>query len=394
VISAQPLLGRIELGRSFTGESFLAELEKSRNRRTAVLGTASRAPATTSNGRSPPSGNAARRRAGGSERQLLRSRRQLSDRLAGVAEIGRETGIEVAPVTLFESADRRRLARQLAAEAGLEQPRSPPPSRFNVPRPSRRGLARHRDHRHGPAASPARRCRAALEELRDGIESVRFFTDEELAAGGVESRSLRSALRAGRRDPRRRRSFDAGLFGYSPREAEVTDPQQRCSSNALGGAGARRLRSVDLSRRIGVFAGSNLSTYLLRLYADPAARASVNMLQAILGNDKDSLTTTVSYKLNLRGRASRADLLLDSLWPCTWLPQLRGRRVRHGARGGVRIVVPDHQGYLYEQGGLAPSDALALVRRQANGSVLGHGAGIVCLKRLTTRSATAIWCSR
>src|SRR5262249_24565703 len=124
--------------------------------------------------------------------------------------------------------------------------------------------------------------------LRAGVESVRFFTDEELAAAGVEP-----ALAA---DPRYVRAgapldgidrFDAGLFGFSPREAEVTDPQHRvfleCAWEALERAGCD---PATWPGAIGVFAGANLSTYLLRLHADPAARASVNMLQAILGNDK------------------------------------------------------------------------------------------------------------
>jgi len=388
IISAQPLPGRIELGRSFTGESFLAELEKSRKpaaRR--VLGT----------GFAGAGNNLERQIAAVWQRLLGVEQVGMNDNffdlggnsligLQVVAEIGRETGIEVAPVTLFEAPTVAALARQLAAEAGLatEEIRAAEPVPRPEPAAGSHDIAILAMTGRFPGASNVEQL---WRNLRDGVESVRFFTDAELAAGGVEP-----AVAA---DPRYVRAgaildgvdlFDAGLFGYSPREAEVTDPQQRvfleCAWEVLERAG---YDPSSYAGRIGVFAGSNLSTYLLRLYADPAARASVNMLQAILGNDKDSLTTTVSYKLNLRGPSVAVQTFCSTSLVAVHMAcrSLRGGECDMALAGGVRIVVPDHQGYLYEQGGLAPSDGHSRsFDAKANGSVLGHGAGIVCLKRL------------
>ncbi len=390
IISAQPLLGRIELGRSFTGESFLAELEKSRKpaaRR--VLGT----------GFAGAGNNLERQIAAVWQRLLGVEQVGVNDNffdlggnsligLQVVAEIGRETGIEVAPVTLFEAPTVAALARQLASEAGLDaetiqtaEPVTRPPAE---PATGSHDIAILAMTGRFPGAPNIEQL---WKNLRDGVESVRFFTDEELAAGGVEP-----AVAA---DPRYVRAgaildgvdqFDAGLFGYSPREAEVTDPQQRvfleCAWEVLERAGTD---PSSYAGRIGVFAGSNLSTYLLRLYADPAARASVNMLQAILGNDKDSLTTTISYKLNLRGPSVAVQTFCSTSLVAVHMAcrSLRGGECDMALAGGVRIVVPDHQGYLYEHGGLAPSDGHSRsFDAKANGSVLGHGAGIVCLKRL------------
>jgi acyl transferase domain-containing protein len=79
--------------------------------------------------------------------------------------------------------------------------------------------------------------------LRDGVECTTTFTDGELLAAGVPPDLLG--------DPRLVRVrpilddpalFDAGFFGYSPREAELIDPQQRlfleCAWDAIESAGA------------------------------------------------------------------------------------------------------------------------------------------------------------
>src|SRR4051794_27764321 len=74
----------------------------------------------------------------------------------------------------------------------------------------------------------AQAVEAFWQNLRDGVEAVSFFTEEELLAEGVE----RSVLD----DPGYVRAkgmleeienFDAAFFGITPREAEITDPQQR-----------------------------------------------------------------------------------------------------------------------------------------------------------------------
>ena len=69
---------------------------------------------------------------------------------------------------------------------------------------------------------------ALWRNLRAGVESVTFFTDEERLAAGADAEVMKN--------PRYVRAgaildgidlVDAGLFGYSPREAEVMDPPDR-----------------------------------------------------------------------------------------------------------------------------------------------------------------------
>ncbi|HEX6861289.1 MAG TPA: polyketide synthase, partial [Thermoanaerobaculia bacterium] len=149
---------------------------------------------------------------------------------------------------------------------------------------------------------------AGVEELwrnlAAGVESISSFSEEELLAAGVDR-----ALLA---DPEYVRAgavlsgidlFDAAFFGFSPREAEITDPQQRlfleCAWEALEAAGY----AGEDPGVVGVYAGTTLSTYLFQLQANPEALAGVGRFRATLGNDKDHLSTWVSYKLNLRGPA-------------------------------------------------------------------------------------------
>src|SRR5437870_4885991 len=69
---------------------------------------------------------------------------------------------------------------------------------------------------------------AYWQNLRQGIESVKRFTDDELLAAGESPSALEDPAYVkawpvldGIED------FDAGFFGMSPRDAAVMDPQHR-----------------------------------------------------------------------------------------------------------------------------------------------------------------------
>ena len=74
----------------------------------------------------------------------------------------------------------------------------------------------------------AANLRQHWDNLRAGVESITFFTDEELAAAGVDAGLLRNPRYVRARGVLQGAElFDAVFFGLSPREAEIMDPQHR-----------------------------------------------------------------------------------------------------------------------------------------------------------------------
>lgn len=221
-------------------------------------------------------------------------------------------------------------------------------------------------------------------------ECISFYTDEELEETGI-SRELISNPKyvKARGHLEDIDMFDATFFGISPKEAELMDPQHRvclvCAWEALEDAGYDSERYKD---RIGVFAGESMNTYLLlNVYPTIKDRViSAGSLQAAIGNDKDSLTTTISYKLNLTGASinvqSSSSTSLTAI--CVACQSLLNYQCDMALSGGVSVGVPKKNGYLYEEGGIvSPDGHCRPFDADSKGFVPGNGVGMVVLKRLS-----------
>ena len=226
------------------------------------------------------------------------------------------------------------------------------------------------------------------QNLYNSVESITFFTPEELEAAGVDPKLSRQPNFVGARPVLDQvDQFDAAFFSYSPREAEVTDPQHRlfieCAWEALEHAGCDPSTYEGL---IGVFAGANLSTYMMMLAMNPDAVGKVDDYQMVIGNDKDSLTTSVSYKFNLRGPSFAVQTFCSTSLVATHLAcqSLLNGESDIALAGGVSIRVPAVAGHLYQEGGMeSPDGHCRTFDAQAKGSMFGDGVGIVVLKRLS-----------
>ena len=224
--------------------------------------------------------------------------------------------------------------------------------------------------------------------LKNGVESISFFNEEEVINSGVDPDSAK--------DPHYVKAggvlegaelFDAGFFNFYPQEAAILDPQQRVfleiAWEALENAG---YNPETYPGWIGMFAGMGMNTYLLfNLLANQGVLDTIHPYQLTISSDKDFLPTRVSYKLNLRGPSVNVQTACSTSLVATHLAcqSLLNYQCDIAMAGGVSIRLPQKQGYLYQEGGIASPDGhCRAFDVRAAGTVGGNGAGIVVIKRL------------
>ncbi len=224
--------------------------------------------------------------------------------------------------------------------------------------------------------------------LRDGVESITQFRDDELSYAGLDARSLADpALIKVAGILENADLFDAQFFGYSPREAEIIDPQQRvfleCAWHALEDAG------YDCDRfdgAVGVYAGEAINTYLFNILTSRSWLDSTNKLQIVSANDKDFLATRVSYKLNLKGPSITIQTGCSTSLVAVHLAcqALLGYECDMALAGGVTANGIHKFGQWYQEGGILSLDGhCRAFDANAQGTVVGNGVGIVVLRRLS-----------
>jgi len=226
------------------------------------------------------------------------------------------------------------------------------------------------------------------ENLCQGIESISFFSDEELEQAGVSPALLRHPnyvkAKAVLDDAD---LFDAGFFGFSPREAELTDPQIRifleCAWEVLESAGWNPEKFPGM---IGVYAGMSLSSYIWQIAFDESVQDSVNSIRILMGGaEKDHLATTISYRLDLHGPSFNLQTACSTSLAAVHAASraVMTYECDMALAGAVSIGAPQRSGYLYEPGGILSADGhCRSFDAEASGSVAGEGIGVVLLKRL------------
>jgi acyl transferase domain-containing protein/acyl carrier protein len=225
------------------------------------------------------------------------------------------------------------------------------------------------------------------ENLRDGVESISKLSAEELTEAGVDPAALENPNFVPAASVIEDiELFDAAFFGFSPREAESLDPQQRIfletTWHALEDAG---YDPQTYAGSIGVYAGCAMSTYLYYLQSNPDFMGLLGYLQIYIGNDKDYLASRVSYNLNLKGPSFSVQTACSTslLAVAVACGELRDRRCDMAIAGGITIRVPQKTGYYFEQGGIfSPDGHCRVFDEGAQGVVFGNGVGVVVLRRL------------
>ncbi|MDQ1350832.1 MAG: hypothetical protein QG657_1134, partial [Acidobacteriota bacterium] len=232
------------------------------------------------------------------------------------------------------------------------------------------------------------------ENIKNGVESIRFFTKEQLEQMGVEAELINNPDYVPAKGVlENKENFDSFFFGYTPAEAKILDPQVRifheCTWEALENAGYDPFR---YDGPVGLYAGASPNPlWEISPFTSRAVDSSYSEIwNALQFSDKDYLSTRVAYKLDLKG-------------PCVTIQTACSTSlvaVDHACRalvsgacsialaGGVSVTFHDEGGYLYQEGTImSPDGHCRAFDAGAKGTVGGNGVGVVVLKRFEEAEA-------
>ena len=230
---------------------------------------------------------------------------------------------------------------------------------------------------------------AFWSNLRDGVESIRFLSAEELLAGGEREELIDDVNYVAAAAPLDDiDQFDAGFFGMSPRDAAVFDPQHRLflesAWEAFENAG---YVGAELDGSVGVYASCGLSEYMFRnVLANREVRTAVgDWLVRHTGNDTNFLATRVSYELDLHGPSLNVQTACSSTLVAIHLAcqSLLNGECDVALAGGAVVMPAQHRGYLYKEGEiLSPDGHCRAFDEKAAGTVMSSACAAVLLKPL------------
>jgi 3-oxoacyl-(acyl-carrier-protein) synthase/thioesterase domain-containing protein/acyl carrier protein len=187
--------------------------------------------------------------------------------------------------------------------------------------------------------------------------------------------------------------FDAVFFRMTPTEARLTDPQHRlfleCAYRALENGG---YAGCAAGRAIGVFGSTSISTYLLNNILKSRAQEGWDSYQLLLDNDKDFLSSRVSYKFDLRGPAFSIQSACSSSLVAVHLAcqSIIAGECEMALAGGVSLSIPQDGGHVSKPGGiLSNQPSCRAFDAFAAGTVKGNGCGVILLKALDDAEADA-----
>ncbi len=228
---------------------------------------------------------------------------------------------------------------------------------------------------------------ALWEVLKEGKETISFFTPEELdktIPGSLRNDPL--YIRARGIVPSAK-EFDAAFFGMNPKLAEAMDPQQRLF---LEIAWEVLEQSGHLPKHykgsIGVYAGTGTNTYYKNnILPNQKVLNRIGTLQANTVNEKDYISSRTAYHLNLKGPAVSVQSACSTslLAIAEAVEAIRNNQCSIAIAGGSSVTAPIYSGHLYQEGSMLSSDGhCRSFDADAKGTVFSDGAGVVLLKSL------------
>jgi 3-oxoacyl-(acyl-carrier-protein) synthase/acyl carrier protein len=223
------------------------------------------------------------------------------------------------------------------------------------------------------------------DNIKNGIESIRFFTDRELRESGInpELYNNKNYVKAkGYLDDTN--YFDSQFFRYTLREARLLNPQTRIFHevvySALEDAGYSKINSDN---KIGLFAGSTCDN-TWRGTVDSQDNSSIKFSRELLVN-KDFMCSSVAYRLGLNGPCYSVNTACSTSLAALHLAcqSILDNESEMVVVGGASVTFPSKNGYFYEEGVVnSPDGHCCPFDKDARGTVPGNGVGAVVLKKV------------
>ncbi|WKB55889.1 type I polyketide synthase [Eleftheria terrae] len=243
---------------------------------------------------------------------------------------------------------------------------------------------------------------AFWRNLRDGVDSLRRYSRDELLAQGVDGAQLDHPdwVPVGQVVDGADR-FDAHFFGIGQREAGLMDPQHRLFLEvawaALEQAGHAHSDNPYRSRT-GVFAACGIDGYLVHHLQGGGLHTPLDpgrLFLTEIGNEKDYIATRVAYQMDLGGPAVTVTSACSSaLVAVAQAAQaIASGQCDMAVAGAAALTFPNF-GYCYEEGLVGSVDGhVRPFDSRASGTLFGDAVGAVVLKRLDLAQADGdpIW---
>lgn len=225
------------------------------------------------------------------------------------------------------------------------------------------------------------------DNIKNGVESVEFFTEEELIEGGEDPELIKNpAYVPANSYLKNKEYFDSDFFGFRPDEAKLMDPQMRmyheCVWEALEDAGC----SIEGQKnKIGMFAGAGNNTNWVVYSELLNQQGLVDRFTASNLNDSRFIPTKMSYYLNLRGPS----VFLDTACSTSLVAIQQASKslilgdCKIAIAGGISLTNKAKSGYMYHEGMILSKDGhCRTFDENASGTVGGEGAAVVVLKTM------------
>lgn len=224
--------------------------------------------------------------------------------------------------------------------------------------------------------------------LKEGVESISFFNEEELLNSGEKESLINNPLyiRANGYISDKH-YFDSRFFNFLPDEVKLMNPQTRllheCVWKAIEDAGVKP-KEVDSNIGLYVGASANIDWMIHANLLNDSNDIHKFSIQQLA--DVNFCSTQISHSLNLKGpsifsNTACSTSLVNIHQACK---SLLLSDCKIAIAGGISLSNNSKRGYLYQEGMIYSRDGHCRVfDKDASGTVEGEGVGIVVLRKLS-----------